>query len=141
MTFSKLLSLAILGAVLICVPAMAQRFKPSDLRGDYSFHFQGTLIQGTNALPIAAVGVLTLDGEGKVTKATRFLNVAGVVVKQSATGTYTLEPDGTGTATFLVISDEGQPPSGSVDTRGVPFHPDVVAARVGRNGCGPRRQW
>jgi len=87
----------------------AQEFKVSDLRGDYAFKFQGTLLQNGNPVPIAAVGVLTLDGQGRVTKATRFLNVAGMIVRQTATGTYTVNADGTGTSAFDVVPAAGQP--------------------------------
>ena len=87
-------------------------FTTQDLRGTYAFTFEGSLIRVTTgqAIPVSAVGVFTLDGQGKVTKGVRYLNVGGQVVRENATGTYAVNADGTGTATFTVIPAEGEPP-------------------------------
>ena len=106
-------------------------FTVRDLRGTYAFSLQGTLIRAATGapIPIAAVGVMTLDGEGKITKATRILNVAGQVVRETATGTYTINAEGIGTATFTVIPADGEPPV-VPPTREV-FHFSMVSRRVG----------
>lgn len=95
------------------LPAFAQsRFSARDLRGTYVFSFQGTLVntQTAQPIPIAALGTMTFDGEGKVTRAIRHLNLGGQIVRASATGTYTMTADGLGTATFTVVPMEGEPP-------------------------------
>ena len=106
-------------------------FTARDLRGTYAFSFQGTLVRAATGtpIPVAAVGVLTLDGEGKITKATRILNVAGQVVRETSTGTYTVNSEGIGSATFIVIPVDGEPPV-VPPTREV-FHFSMVSRRVG----------
>ncbi len=106
-------------------------FTVRDLRGTYAFSFQGTLVRAATGapIPVAAVGVLTLDGEGKITKATRILNVAGQVVRETSTGTYTVNSEGIGSATFIVIPVDGEPPV-VPPTREV-FHFSMVSRRVG----------
>jgi len=112
MNISRLALLCLLAAGCTSSAFAQIRFSVRDLRGTYAFTFQGTLINTMTAqpIPVAAVGVLTLDGEGKVTRATRHLNLAGQIVRASATGTYTVTPDGLGTATFTVTPLEGEPP-------------------------------
>ena len=87
-------------------------FTLQDVRGTYAFTFDGSLIRTATgqAIPIAAVGVFTLDGLGKITKGVRYLNVGGQVIRETATGTYSINADGTGTATFVVIPVDGEPP-------------------------------
>ncbi len=86
-------------------------FTNRDLRGSFAYTFQGTLINTLSGqpIPVTAVGVFTLDGQGKVEKGFRYLNVGGQVIRQNATGTYSVNPDGTGTATFSVVSVAGEP--------------------------------
>ncbi len=111
-------------------------FTVRDLRGTYAFSFQGTLVRAATGtpIPVAAVGVLTLDGEGKITKATRILNVAGQVVRETSTGTYTVNSEGIGSATFIVIPVDGEPPV-VPPTREV-FHFSMVSRRVGMGMSG-----
>lgn len=87
-------------------------FTNQDFRGTYAYSFEGTLIRvSTNTpIPVVALGTFTLDGEGKVTKAVRHINVGGQLVRETATGTYSVGPDGVGTATFIVIPLAGEPP-------------------------------
>ncbi len=125
---SKLLLLTLTATVSL----LAQSgFTPWDLRGTYAFSFQGTLVRASTqtAIPIAAVGVFTLDGEGRVTKATRILNVSGQVVRETATGTYTVNAEGVGSAVFAVVPADGEPPVVPA-TREV-FHFAMVSRRVG----------
>ena len=106
--FVKLLALA----ALFSSSLLAQSgFTLRDLRGTYAYNLQGTLVRAATGtpIPVSAVGVFTLDGEGRVTKATRILNVAGQVVRETATGTYTINSEGIGSATFTVLPVEGEP--------------------------------
>lgn len=111
-------------------------FTLRDLRGTFAFNFQGTLVRSATGtpIPVAAVGVLTLDGEGKVTKATRILNVAGQAVRQTATGTFTVNSEGVGSATFIVIPDDGEPPV--VPPTKEVFYFSMVSRRVGMGMSG-----
>ena len=119
-------------SLALCSSLFAQAgFTLRDMRGTYAFSLQGTLVRAATgaAIPIAAIGVMTLDGEGKVTKATRILNVSGLVIRESATGTYTVNSEGVGSATFTVIPADGEPPV-VPPTREV-FHFTLVSRRVG----------
>ena len=111
-------------------------FTLRDIRGTYAFSFQGTLVRAATgtAIPVAAVGVFTLDGEGKVTKATRILNVSGQVIRESATGTYTVNSEGIGSATFIVLPADGEPPV-VPPTREV-FHFSMASRRIGMGMSG-----
>lgn len=115
MTYSKLskLFLTLSLAAFLSPSGMGQSaFTLQDVRGTYAFTFDGSLISTTSgqATPVMAAGVFTLDGQGKLIKGARFLNVGGRVIRETATGTYTINTDGTGTATFVVIPVEGEPP-------------------------------
>lgn len=111
MTPSKLLFLCLTTAICATSAFGQLRFSTRDLRGNYVFSYQGTLVNTQTALPtpISAIGVMTLDGEGKITRATRHLSVGGVIVRASSTGTYTVTPEGLGTATFIVLPLDGEP--------------------------------
>lgn len=111
MTPLRFLLLPLLGAICM-TPLFAQaRFSPRDLRGNYIFSFQGTLVntQTAQPIPVAALGVMTFDGEGRIPRATRVLNLGGQIVRASSTGTYSITPEGLGTATFTVTPMEGEP--------------------------------
>jgi hypothetical protein len=60
-----------------------------------------------SAVPAAAVGLLVADGQGNFTESVRTLSVNGSVSHQTATGTYTVNRDGTGSATFHVTFGPG----------------------------------
>lgn len=79
-------------------------FSVSDIRGSYGFTFDGMLLNrnDSTSIPIAAVGRLRADGKGLVPILVRTLNVGGEVQRNTAQGTYTVNPDGTGVAQFRV---------------------------------------
>lgn len=70
-------------------------FRDSDVEGPYAFSFDGTVI---GAGPVAATGVVVADGKGNITSGVRTLNINGAVVQQTFTCTYSVNPDGTGSA-------------------------------------------
>jgi hypothetical protein len=70
-------------------------FRDSDVEGPYAFSFDGTLI---GAGPVAATGVVVADGRGNITSGVRTLNLNGTVAQQTFTCTYSVNPDGTGSA-------------------------------------------
>ncbi len=85
----------------------ADQFDNATLQGPYGFSFDGLVMfpseTGPIPVPITAVGHMTPDGQGNVTQATRTVNLGGaVILEQTATGTYQVHPDGTGTSRFVV---------------------------------------
>jgi len=61
--------------------------------------------------PLQVSSRLEADGKGSFTNAVRTLNVGGEIFHQQASGTYTVNPDGTGSAELTVIT---------VDPPGIP---------------------
>ena len=102
-----LFSLLVLGLGSLVAPVSARaaerEFTVADVRGSYGFSWNGTLGAGTSgAVPAAAEGLLVADGQGTFTEAVRTLSVNGSVSHQTATGTYTVNSNGTGLATLHV---------------------------------------
>jgi hypothetical protein len=81
------------------LPAYAQE-ECSNLEGSYGFSRSGTA--GSGAISAAAVGVLVFDGAGNVTGHDT-TSVNGNIIRRTFSGTYTMNPDCTGsmTVTFL----------------------------------------
>jgi hypothetical protein len=73
----------------------ARTFTETDVRGAYAFSFEGTVIQ---LGPIAAAGVVVADGTGNIIDAVRTASVNGTAVQQTFTCTYSVNPNGTGSA-------------------------------------------
>lgn len=91
-------------------PDAAPVFGLHHVQGRYAFYLAGDVTAGPVQGPLVAVGVIEADGNGNFPFATRTLNVAGQVIVQDdeATGTYTVDPDGTGSAVFF--PSNGGPP-------------------------------
>lgn len=88
------------GVVLAAVPAAnaAQRCTTDSLNGNYGFTASGYFPNAAGNAPIVATGVTTLDGEGNVT-ATVTASFNGDVQTFPYTGTYSVNPDCTGSVT------------------------------------------
>jgi hypothetical protein len=87
----------------------SRQYSEKDLKGPTGFSFDGTVtlsINGTSvAVPVSAIGQVNWDGKGKATSAVRTFNFGGaVVLQQVAEGEYQVNPDGTGTARFVVTT-------------------------------------
>lgn len=80
-----------------------QKFTLSDVKGGYGFSFKGEII---GVGPIAATGVINSDGKGNITEAVRTMNILGAVSIQTFTCTYTVNPNGTGSAVCPVDNPE-----------------------------------
>ena len=96
-------------AALLTVPAASyadQRgnFSNISLMGDYGYSFNGTLLSPNGQIPLAAVGQVHFSGAGVATDAVRTVDLGGTILHQKATGTYNVNPDGTGSAEFKVIT-------------------------------------
>ena len=90
-------------ALLVVVALMpaahaAERCTAASLKGNYGFTASGYFPNGAGNAPIVATGVTTLDGEGNVT-ATVTASFNGDVQTFPYTGTYSVNPDCTGSIT------------------------------------------
>ncbi len=74
--------------------------------GKYGFTLTGVVILSTGPVPIAAVGRASLDAAGNAS-GTESRSVGGGFADETFTGTYTVNPDCTGTAT-IDFFDAGQ---------------------------------
>ena len=87
-------------APLLIVPvANARSCSLERTAGKYGFTLTGVVLPGTGPAPIAAVGRAVLDDTGNVT-GTESRSVGGGFADETFTGTYTVNPDCTGTTTL-----------------------------------------
>ena len=78
----------------------AAKCSVATLDGTYLFAADGVQIKGDEQLPFSYAGYEVFDGNGKV-KAVFTLNINGKITRnESISGTYTVEADCTGTATY-----------------------------------------
>lgn len=99
---------ALLGAGLLIVgsesPVQAEsKCTLSTLKGTYIYALDGFLIQGDNAAertPFAQSGQETYDGHGFLTIGAASASMNGTIVRSTYAGTYTVNPDCSGTVTF-----------------------------------------
>jgi hypothetical protein len=121
--------------VLVAMPLFAgPSFSVRDWKGAYSFHFQGVALaaNGTVISNLCAIGTLVADGKGNFVSGTRSITDSTRVSEETLTGTYTVNPDGTGTAvvTFqpgnlvqqfdTVLTDDGNEFNFNVTNSGIP---------------------
>jgi hypothetical protein len=94
--------------VLVAMPLFAgPHFSLRDWHGAYSFHFDGVALRGDTGALIAylsAIGQLVADGSGNFTSGTRSITDNTTVRNETFTGTYTVNPDGTGHAVLTIVS-------------------------------------
>lgn len=70
------------------------------LTGGYEYKTSGYSVDSDgNTSPITEIGLLTMDGSGNVTGSST-LSVDGYVMRRTFTGTYTVNPDGTGSVSL-----------------------------------------
>jgi len=101
---TRRLSLLVLGLILVAgLPcAGAERaFTNADVRGPYGFFLEGTI---NTVGPVAAIGFFVADGNGTLADGTRTISVNGAVLRQTFTCTYTVNPNGTGSAECTILS-------------------------------------
>jgi hypothetical protein len=123
----RLLSMVVLGIIYAaCMggPVHAQTgFSLSSIKGQYGFSFFIFTITDSGLLPTGGTGVYTADGEGQLTGSETFSS-NGQICAASLSGTYTVNPDGTGTTTveFSPITE---------DCSGGTFHQSLVITDSG----------
>src|SRR5947209_5090178 len=101
--FTQTAKLALIAGLITLAPTLASAQAPrcTILTGTYSFTFSGTAIfpGSSTPVPFAGIGIQTFDGSGKWT-GTESANFGAFVLRNAAfSGTYTLNPDCTGTMT------------------------------------------
>ncbi|PYN89574.1 MAG: hypothetical protein DMD87_05225 [Candidatus Rokuibacteriota bacterium] len=107
---------SILAIVCLVAPVVdaAPGFSAKDVDGPTAFDFDGfvtVLLGGTpTTVPAAAMGRFVADGDGSITDGVRTLVAGGAAIRQTFTCSYTVNPDGTGSARCTVIT-EGFPNS------------------------------
>jgi len=74
--------------------------------GEYGYTWTGTMFFPTGAVPVAAVGRGTFDEEGNF-EATQTVSRGGTISPLTVKGTYTVNPDCTGTITASVYDQSG----------------------------------
>jgi hypothetical protein len=91
-TLLVIVAISLLGAH---IPAQAVVYGAKNLKGSYSF-----LVSSDNpSTPFVWIGVLTFDGVSKVSE-TGTVENAGTLSSSKESGTYSVNPDGTGTMTL-----------------------------------------
>ena len=94
-----------MAVVTMASSAYAQRCSLDGVAGKYGFSDSGTIV-GVGAR--AAVGLLTFNAAGKVNgSVTSSLN--GSISQTTLSGTYTVDPDCSGTASFTELDQNGNP--------------------------------
>ena len=107
------------------------------LRGTYTQNYTGFNVSGSSITPVAAVVALTFDGYGVVTGARAAGQNGNILNPAIQTGTYTVNPDCTGSYTvmgasghtfhyFFVIGDNGN------ELRAISTDPGKVFSGGGR---------
>ena len=107
------LTLILLGVGLLiawAVPTPPHGFCDRDVRGRYTFASEGEIFQGALVGEAAAIGYIDFDGSGTISFATQSLNIEGQIfnTNQEAFGTYTIDPDGTGTMAIAAVASPNE---------------------------------
>ena len=84
-------------------PVNAAGFSDANLSGGYSFSDSGETL-GSTSVKFNEVGVLTFDGVGRFS-GNSTMNNGGKICAATLTGTYRINPDGSGSATVTQIPD------------------------------------
>jgi hypothetical protein len=121
-TIAKTFAIATVTALALSIAPSAKAdnkgCSTATLQGTFADRDSGWIFPGPNAAPLqfAGVGVDTFDGNGNMTTSGT-ASVAGMVAPSTGKGTYTVNPDCTGTYTvsspgltvhaFFVIDDSG----------------------------------
>jgi hypothetical protein len=133
---------ASLVALAIVTTAHADNDKQEDcsvatLKGSFGYTVTGALVTGSGAEPFAAVGRLTFDGTGNFENIRTISRNGNILLDVEGVGTYTVDPDCTGSFTFtdggvvtlstdIVIDDHGN------ELRMIATSPGTVLTVIGR---------
>jgi hypothetical protein len=91
--------------IAMALPAQATQCSLANVAGSYGYTTSGFINIGSNTfLPAAAAGRITFDGNGHVS-GTQTRVVAGSSLDETYSGTYSVNPNCTGSFTVLVEPD------------------------------------
>lgn len=96
-----LIGLVVSGAQVV-VAADGGSFSVRDVDGPTAFAFDGFVTVGAVFAPAASTGRFVADGRGHITDGVRTLVIGGTATRQTFECTYTVNPDGTGSAVCQV---------------------------------------
>jgi hypothetical protein len=91
------------GPTMFSPPVDAAGFTEASLIGGYSFADSGETL-GSPAIKFNEAGVLTFDGRGRLS-GNSMMNDGGRICAATVTGTYRINPDGTGSAMVTQTPD------------------------------------
>jgi hypothetical protein len=104
---TKWLSVAVLAVGLVTLVASgsgAGSYTVGSVQGGYGFFYEGAFVDGTR---VAAVGAFFADGHGNILNGVRTVNVGyptgAMVIHQTFSCMYSVDPVGTGTATCQFV--------------------------------------
>jgi hypothetical protein len=95
------IALSLLVATFSVLPSttLAEKFSDSSICGDYGLYLNGWITTAETPIPTWANAVMTADGKGRLKNLDGTFNIGGcVIVKLGGKGTYSVAPNGTGTA-------------------------------------------
>jgi len=98
---ATLLMISLATACLGLAPAVqaAEHCSNAKAAGEWGLILTGTLILPTGPVPAAATASGTFDAKGNIVSATEARNVGGSFANETLTGSWTVNPDCTGTLT------------------------------------------
>ncbi len=82
--------------VLTTGAAAARGYSLKNLRGNYAGEFSGTIFSNSTALLMSGTGLFTADGKGHIGGHESY-TLNGTPCNATVSGTYAVNPDGTGT--------------------------------------------
>ncbi len=97
------LTLAAAGALIALQSAKAPAgfgFSKRSIRGSYASTFQGSVVEGSSVMLLNGTAVLTADGNGNISGHETFEFDGTVCTNVTSKGTYTVNPDGSGTTSI-----------------------------------------
>jgi hypothetical protein len=105
MALTTLAAIAIASVICTALPAQAGQCSLASVAGSYGYTANGFVAVAPGSfVPVAAAGRITFDGSGHVS-GTQTRVVAGSSLDETYSGTYSVNPNCTGTFTVLVEPD------------------------------------
>jgi hypothetical protein len=112
------------------------------LKGDYAYAIDGVVINtiDSSTTPAVAVGHFHADGKGNITEAISTLNQGGILLEQVLTGTYMIDPNGTGEVMIKAsnLLPDGTTVPATIETANIDINqPNNEVQLIGTSIMGP----
>jgi hypothetical protein len=104
MTLATLTAIGLAWFMCMALPAQASQCSLANVAGSYGYTTSGFVLFSGTFVPAAAAGRITFDGNGHVS-GTQTRVVAGSSLDETYSGTYSVNPNCTGSFTVLVEPD------------------------------------